>query len=549
MFRSLHQLHLCRIAACAFLIVGLSASASAQVWPQNSSEDTIPLQLQKELRAGLSVEGEKKKMMSLFSQTDLDGGGVSENDYTLAKQLMIAQHRSGAISRWTAMDLNGDGSVTTAELKVFFTRQARRQFKSDGVEIALSESQVQEAVSKQIDAALKDDSNGDGSVSLTEATAAADVDYEPRIQRPIPLSADENNDGIVSRKEYEDGLDRAFASVDTDGDGMFSEDEIKALRKKMAEVARLIAISKRMGELKQTCGLPEVPDAAELITIGVKRSDTLSSVSLGGDHYFVMVADVAVEPGPQPIYVLLQAYGPVIWRFTGATERVIEVVVTAGMRSEKSAIAGVIGIPKDRVLFPDSFECVPNLTTKVGTKPGEETAMTMRALYGREADVLIRKEIVRLVNIPSGDFDDQARLSGTANIPMDGPGAPFWEQAMAASPGGLVMIEPSAVVSPVPAKNYEVLPGPAGLAQLMDEGAIEVAETREVFRVGTTTIIPGEGDDTIFTPPGVPIKMTEEPAIFTVLKKIRLPAGVERSNYQFKPAPGVPEPERTTGQE
>ena len=47
--------------------------------------------------------------------------------------------------------------------------------------------------------------------------------------------ADTNNDGVISKQEYQASQDKRFKDIDTSGDGNISQDEMQAHRAKMKE--------------------------------------------------------------------------------------------------------------------------------------------------------------------------------------------------------------------------------------------------------------------------------------------------------------------------
>jgi len=77
---------------------------------------------------------------------------------------------------------------------------------------------------------------------------------------------------------------------------------------------------------------------------------------------------------------------------------------------------------------------------------------------------------------------------------------------------GLIHVDAAKVVSRIPARPYEQLPGIAGMAQLLDEEALTVLNYSLPFRIAI-----GQGKiHTIVTP---------EPDRFRINRKIRIPAG------------------------
>ena len=203
------------VIAASMIASGLSfGPASAEEQPSLTAEDRLTLTLKSQIREKDSVADIKEKMLYLFKMTDIDGGGVSESDYELKRQLGSSQSRIRKMTRWLGNDLDGDGGVTRAELEAVFGRKARQPMKSAGVTVWPTETQVAETVSKLVDEALEDDKDNDGTITFTEAlTAASDQTPKQSGQgfnrnRPVHLSLDRNGDGTVTENEFTEAVEK-----------------------------------------------------------------------------------------------------------------------------------------------------------------------------------------------------------------------------------------------------------------------------------------------------------------------------------------------------
>lgn len=72
------------------------------------------------------------------------------------------------------------------------------------------------------------DQDGDGAISLAEATAARDRHFD---------RLDADGDGMISRTEFAARSDRFFAAADSDGDGLVTQEELRQHRKEWKEDA------------------------------------------------------------------------------------------------------------------------------------------------------------------------------------------------------------------------------------------------------------------------------------------------------------------------
>jgi hypothetical protein len=110
--------------------------------------------------------------------------------------------------------------------------------------------------------------------------------------------------------------------------------------------------------MRADCALPKPSAAAKMLLLGTYETEALSSVALATQDMVTNTGSVVIEPGKEPLYIVLTSMQPTIWRFLGATERVERVVVTdSRIRMSKTArdptpLVGVIGLPPARVTIP-----------------------------------------------------------------------------------------------------------------------------------------------------------------------------------------------------
>lgn len=91
-----------------------------------------------------------------------------------------------------------------------------------------------------------------------------------------------------------------------------------------------------------------------------------------------------------------------LWKFSGAVDRVAYVVATSSDRGFRGAIrVGVVGLPKDRVIVPKAQACLPYFSRSLSSK-ARRGAMMLRYLVGQEADVIAGNYGVSIVRFPTG---------------------------------------------------------------------------------------------------------------------------------------------------
>lgn len=387
---------------------------------------------------------------------------------------------------------------------------------------------------EKVAAELRADKDRDGVVTLQEMLALPFPGNQERPRRLelAPAYLDSDKDGVVSEDEYLRIVDIVLATADPNGDGEISNQEkseftrnAMQLRMEIEQAARARREIEMATDMTETCGFPEVPPKAQIILVESASGTGLSTVGLGDEVSMVTVGDVRIEPGEEPLYIVLYGMLPMIWRFDGATERVVQVV--AGVRGSDAGgalKAGVTGLPAARVFVPEFHECA-KIIAGLDEAAAKHAARKLGAMLGRPVTTTLVISTLNTAVVPSGRFENGMVLPGAVEVPVGTRGETMWRAMQIKHQGGLLQIAPGDVRSRAKPMPYELLPGSAGLAQLADRGAIEILETRNAM------ISTREG----FAP-------YPAPARILVREKIRLPGGL-RSVTIFELAPGVPAPD------
>lgn len=215
-----------------------------------------------------------------------------------------------------------------------------------------------------------------------------------------------------------------------------------------------------------SCTVPSPSSDDEVVAVGLYESATLSSAAVGGLDQETNFIPVRIERGDKPVYLILSSYESMVWRLTGATDRVARVVVSTFHRQPGSdaPASGVIGIAEAKLSFPRQ-NCLGYFNN-----PGE-APRALERLYGSWLD---RMRVVTAysaldIGVPSGAITPNPR--GTPALPP-GFDSSAWSEAARYWPGGIAMIPPRLIVSPATARSYQVLPSQAGIAQLLGSGAM-----------------------------------------------------------------------------
>lgn len=276
------------------------------------------------------------------------------------------------------------------------------------------------------------------------------------------------------------------------------------------------------------CNFPPLPDAAKLVLLSAARGQAISTVAIGSQDIAVTTASVTVEPGDDPLYVVIVPGRAVIWRFTGATQRVHQLVLALNGAlqiggSQFLPVGGETGIAREKVVFMPGA-CVRAFAT-MNTVEASLAAGLIRNSVGRMPDVVAASEPVSNFAIPSGSVTVTDRSSLRWRLrerPLSlleylGFGladrfASSLKRGMTERyPDGVVEIDPNDVVASGDVSRYEVLPDLAGLEQLVRDGSLQDMGSDE----------------------------------FHIKRKIRLPA--ELSTGGFLLLKGVPEPDGDPG--
>jgi hypothetical protein len=217
------------------------------------------------------------------------------------------------------------------------------------------------------------------------------------------------------------------------------------------------------------CAAPD-PGGARFIAISVDRPGLTTDVALGEDP--ARAVEIRLAPGRERLALAVWSRGgPTVWRVTGARER-LDFVYVGGDH------AAADGVEAARVVFEPVPGCLDflerasrdELPNDLGPpKPGELMGANP---FGRAPERMMILPFAAALD-PEGPLRQDVRALNVVETPRDGPAAALWREADMRGPLTLVPVE--TLVAAAPAKKLAVLPGYAGLAQLVEMGAIEIA--------------------------------------------------------------------------
>lgn len=204
-----------------------------------------------------------------------------------------------------------------------------------------------------------------------------------------------------------------------------------------------------------TCSIPEVPTDAELVYLGMFRARASATVDLAS-RGVTGVADVMIEPGDTPIYLIAASYGGMILRFSGHVERLTNVVSVAwfGM--------GFVGIGKDRAAWREGRECGirswdPNGSGFFGPNAKKwgtaaEQIEYVEALARRPIDRKVVEGSFGLIALPAGQLLERDHFPGQMRLNVEGGDGFVGEDFLRAYPDGLIEVLPEEVIYSEPVR-------------------------------------------------------------------------------------------------
>lgn len=539
-----------RLLGASALCLGVLAQ------PASANTEWIVSRMGNVMHPDVTWEQVRSQMLIAFHQSNPDERGVNPQGIDDLRRIATAQRRSQAIAQILSYDLDGDGAVTKAEITAVMQPRARQMIHANGVQLEPTAQQVRLQLDRLVSDVLKLDADQDGVISAAEIHGEgqkqadqASAGWQQNATQFVPMTLDSNGDGAVSVAEYEAAVREQFAAVDQDHDDRISAGEFADFGKRLNEArqaaqrAREIQLRKqRLEAAVAGCDVPAQPRDARLVLLGAQESKALSNAWIGTQDRLTYVTTVEVAPGPEPLYLALSSSGAMIWDIVGATERIAGVVAASDAVVDKPAdlgaqriasangtapqrngkpLVGVIGVPRDKVRFAARAGClVPATQTTMKDGSAEEIAAL---LFGRAVDEIGGENSAGTFRVPAARHFADRPVRNAISLPREGLGELLWNDFRQDFPAGIAQIDTASVVSAHPVDHYAVLPARAGLAELVDSGALMITGMTRGVRIGN-------GD----------IRPYTVPDRFKITRKLRLPAGAQGT---FILPPQVPPPD------
>ncbi|WP_051618541.1 hypothetical protein [Hyphomonas johnsonii] len=237
--------------------------------------------------------------------------------------------------------------------------------------------------------------------------------------------------------------------------------------------------------MSRACNMPAPSAEAQVLAIIAGRGNAVSNIAVTGVDNETTAATIFIEAGEAPVYLFALNGSAMVWNVTGATERVERLVIQPPSEREGPGV-GVAGLPSKKVSALTADACGGAYSYTQGEAMAQ--LEKLRSVLRRPDLLVIGLDSLGTANAPSGTPGPGNRAGagpmieggGGTYVIQDGKpkrinkrGRNFPDrQFKRFYPAGVVMLDPGAVVSTRPVAVYDVLPGQAGLLQLLGAGLI-----------------------------------------------------------------------------
>jgi Ca2+-binding EF-hand superfamily protein len=335
------------LAAAVCLLYAAPSTATAQ----NASPRLSPANqyLFSMLPMDITLQRYLDHLRNQFRQADADmNGELNQADIDIHASVAAAHARMMLSTMILRADLDGDGVVTADEL-----RRVMRYERRLHPRLPVTDPGAEDPTEIEVRRLMQADADRDGRITHAEAMnfAKAQPDYV-RIRQGLADSSQRMMAAMPAGKtgltvaDLEIGADALFRTIDTNGDGKISIEEHKAYRdhpdqphiqaQREAQLARAQREqqardearirAEKEAEKRAVCAMPKASEAAKVMLLGAYQTGAISNVTLGSQDIAVGVGNVTIEPGAEPLYLVIGTFRPTIWRFYGAVERIERLV-------------------------------------------------------------------------------------------------------------------------------------------------------------------------------------------------------------------------------
>lgn len=288
----------------------------------------------------------ERYVLAFFRERAQDKKVLRQSDIERLRLQAEVSRRKAAAKKLLDYDDNFDGIVTRQELenammKMFGITEADHEAKS----------RVKSDIRMFIETQLRADVNGDGKIDLTEAAEFSSYRTEDNVYAERFLSLDLDGDGAFSIQEMTAILKAGVAVLDQNKDGRIDTQETQWLYKKNNERKNK---NQDRSTLLARCQFPVLKRGETLVFVVTDEGGYYSSAGLGGQADVTYAADINIAPGDgtRRYYVVAASAEKMVWRLRGDVKHISQVVVV-GPKSN----SGVVGVSAGQVVFAKTEDC------------------------------------------------------------------------------------------------------------------------------------------------------------------------------------------------
>jgi hypothetical protein len=228
----------------------------------------------------------------------------------------------------------------------------------------------------------------------------------------------------------------------------------------------------------EACSLPYADPSETVVVFRASEGQAISSVSLSAEEG-TWAADVEIEPGQAPLYVVLASNRPMVWRIGGAARRIAHLVLmTSATAPDGGVAAGAVGVAAEKITAVKESDCYQAFDDPKSLAAAAATT-ALAGRIGRQPGVIGATDAIAAVTLPSARA---AKLTEGDAPPPPGLDRRVWDaSARRNAPAGVMQIAAADVKGPEAATPYDILPGQAGIAQLVASG--QLVMTSDGYRI------------------------------------------------------------------
>ena len=359
---------------------------------------------------------------------DRNGDGLTEAELDLADAVMAANLRTQMVMRFLPADLDDDHQVTREEFDTAVRVGERNMGGGSFEETDLNTDGVLSW--EEMSQLRRPQRNSQKAELLTTS-----LEIDPTPETPFELA------------DVTTLVDALFAAADRNGDKLIDATERKAVLESRKDQPSVGERFLQRGPDTVACTVDRPKPGDQVLMVGAYEGFAYASSYIGEPDEPTYAVNVTIEPGDKPLYVIAGAYHSIVWQFTGATERVRRVVL-AGYLGQ-----GTTGVPKESVAFVPRDACFRSAYKFEGFE-GIVAKRSIERFAGRDDIGYAGAYDIYGVALPSLTLAEKPKSRERFEQPV-------------------VMVDPAAVFAATPVAPYAVLPGRAGIAQLLASGALE----------------------------------------------------------------------------